>query len=242
MNNSWSDQVEFMQAMPPAAAKILLLLFISDRSLTGRELQFACGMAERTIQGGLDWLQFKGLAQNNGKFNGWSLTSRAYQLPLPFAQLNAGHQNALPASHGAALASNRPGESFGGDENGGENRKKNGFLSSSSSLKEKEEEEEEEENGENRKIYGFRGDELREMLRDAGVGDRSRKMRELLALDLDIDWVNEHIHVWRRSNEPVGYLITRLLSGDTPPPCNCQECQAAQYRYQIAAYDGLIER
>lgn len=226
-----NEQIEFMQACPPASAKILLLLLLMDESLTNKELQFACNMAERTIQNGLDWLQYKGLIQYNGKFQGWSLTAWAYQLPLPFTQLNAGHQTALPASHGAAPASNKPGQSFANNEENGENRKKSGFLSSSSSYKDRKEEEKEEGNAENRKNYG-----LRETLRDAGIGARSRKMHELLALDLDIEYVNEHIHVWRQRGEPVGYLITRLLSGDAPPICDCHDCRLSHARQHLAKY------
>lgn len=252
MIDTWEQQVDFVRAMPSAAAKILWILFLSGRSLTGKDLQFTCDMAEKTIQNGLDWLQFKGLIQNNGKFHGWSLTAVAHQLPLPFAQINAGHQNALPALHGAATAPTKAGdgESFGD----GENRKIYGFLSSSSDLlqDERDQEEKEEETRENRKFYGFVDDgqtatsnnlspSVRQMLIDAGIGPRSPKLAELLSLGLDADFVSAHVHVWQvRGDEPPGYLITRLENGDAPPACHCPDCQQ---QAQIPAHlVGIIKR
>lgn len=225
MIDTWEQQVDFMRSMPSSAAKILWILFISGRSLTGKDLQYACGMAEATIDKGLAWLEPRRLIQNNGKFNGWSLTAVAHQLPLPFASLTTGHQNALPAQHGAATPQNGDGESFGG-----ENPKIWGFLSSSSSsdlLLEERDQEEEEEARENPKIWGFLDDDdIRQMLIDAGIGPRSRKLVELLALNLDVDFVAAHVHVWqRRGDEPPGYLITRLESGEAPPVCNCPDCR-----------------
>ncbi|NJN53681.1 MAG: hypothetical protein HC804_02345 [Anaerolineae bacterium] len=241
--NTWAQQVDFVRAMPGAASKIMFILFLSGRTLTGKELQFACDMAEATTDKGLAWLEFKGLIQNNGKFNGWSLTAAAYQLPLPFAQLETRHQNALPALHGAATS---PKDGNGKSSGNGENPKKRGFLSSSSSLisDPEKEKEEEEETRENPKIYGFLDDDgqtaVRQMLIDAGIGTRSRKLRELLAADLAPEFVAAHIHIWRRRHEPVSYLITRLQDGDEPPVCSCPECQPR--RAIPADLVGIIKR
>lgn len=252
MTKTWEQQVDFIRAMPAAASKILWALFLSGRSLTGKELQYACDMSEKTIDKGLAWLEPRHLIQNNGKFNGWSLTAVACQLPLPSAQLSAGHQNALPASHGADAAQNGHGESSGngnGGNLGGENRKIYGFPSSSSSYSYvfKEEKEEKEEAGQNRKIYGFPGGSdlspeqtaVRRMLIGAGVGANSQKMRELVALDCEPDFVADHIHAWKVRREPVSWLITRLLAGEAPPVCKCHDCRLKSPIPE--QYRGIIE-
>jgi hypothetical protein len=214
---TWEEQVDFVRGMSPAAAKILWILLLSGRSLTNKDLIFTCDMSDKTIQHGLEWLEFKGLVQNNGKFNGWSLTAAVRQLPLPFA--------ALPGE-GEAVASLD-----------GECRKISGFLSSSSSslqtLKDLAGNEGEEEPRESRKISGFpprtTRAQIRQCLIDAGVGGRSQKLHEILNLDLDLDFVKSHIAARKTKLDngdeyPVNWLITKLLDGDPVPVVRLTAC------------------
>lgn len=220
---TWEEQVDFVRSMSPAAAKILWILLLSGRSLTGKDLIFTCDMSDKTIQQGLTWLEFKGLVQNNGKFNGWSLTAAVRQLPLPFAALpGEGEAVALP-----------DGESRKFSDHHGESRKFSGFLPSSSSsihtntdLAGNEGEEEERSSGQSRKNSGFpprtAKARIRKCLIDAGIGSRSQKLQEILDLDLELDFVKGHVTAREAALEsgeeyPVNWLITKLLDGDPVP-------------------------
>lgn len=230
---TWEEQVDFVRGMSPAAAKILWILLLSGRSLTAKDLRFPCAMSDKTIQQGLDWLEFKGLIQNNGKFNGWSLTAAIRQLPLPFAALpGEGEAVALLDGESRKISVFPPTPD-------GENRKISGFLnpSSSSSLHSNQHlagnEEEEEEPRESRKISGFpprtTRAQIRQCLIDAGVGGRSQKLHEILNLDLDLDFVKSHIAARKTKLDngdeyPVNWLITKLLDGDPVPVVRLTAC------------------
>lgn len=230
----WEEQVDFVRGMSPAAAKILWILLLSGRSLTGKDLMFTCDMSDKTIQHGLAWLEFKGLVQNNGKFNGWSLTAAVRQLPLPFA--------ALPGEGEAVALLDGESRKISDD------RKISGFVapSSSSSLHTIQdlagnEGEEEEETRESRKISGFpprtTKAQIRQCLIDAGVGGRSQKLKEILDLDLELGFVKSHIAARKTKLDngdeyPVNWLITKLLDGDPVPVVKltvCPDCKSAHY-------------
>lgn len=233
---TWEEQVDFVRSMSPAAAKILWILLLSGRCLTNKDLIFTCDMSDKTIQHGLEWLEFKGLVQNNGKFNGWSLTAAVRQLPLPFA--------ALPGE-GEAVASLD-----------GECRKISGFLSSSSSslqtLKDLAGNEgEEEAPRENRKISGFptrtTRAQIRQALIDAGVGGRSQKLTEILDLDLELDFVQGHIaaravKLANGEEYPVNWLITKLLDGDPVPVVKLTACPSCGSPHFWLAKDQICLR
>lgn len=60
------------------------------------------------------------------------------------------------------------------------------------------------------------------LLRRAGIGARSPKMAELLALGLDMDYVRRHVEAREEALErgevyPVGWLINKLACGDSAP-------------------------
>jgi len=218
MIDTWEEKVDFVRSMSPAAAKILWILLLGGRSLTGKELMFACDMSDKTIQQGLIWLEFKGLIQNNGKFNGWSLTAAVRQLPLPFT--------ALPGEGAGSTAL------LGGESRKiSDDRKNSGFLppSSSSSIQTNTDlagNEGEEEAIESRKFSDFVPDpvkdELRHCLAAAGIGRRSQKLDEILDLELEPDFIRGHIAAREAAlangeRFPVSWLITKLLDGDPVP-------------------------
>jgi hypothetical protein len=223
--------------MSPAAAKILWILLLSGRSLTNKDLILTCDMSDKTIQQGLAWLEFKGLVQNNGKFNGWSLTAAVRQLPLPFTALpGEGNSTALPGG-GAGSVALPDGESRKISViqpiSDGECRKFSVILPSSSSSIQtntdpagNEGEEEEETRGECRKNSGFpprtAKARMRQCLIDAGIGSRSKKLQEILDLDLELAFVRSHIAAREALLDkgepyPVRNLITKLMDGDPVP-------------------------
>lgn len=230
---TWEDQVDFVRSMSPAAAKILWILLLSGRSLTGKDLMFTCDMSDKTIQHGLTWLEFKGLVQNNGKFNGWSLTAAVRQLPLPFA--------ALPGEGEAVALLDGESRRISDD------RKISGFLPPSSSsftlstIQDLAGNEGEEEPQESRRISDFptrtSRSQIRQCLIDAGVGGRSQKLKEILDLGLELDFVKGHIAAREAKladgeEYPVNWLITKLLDGDPVPVVvrrTCPECGSANF-------------
>lgn len=86
---NWTQkQEDFMRSMPDLAAKILLWLLWTGGAYTGKELAMATNAAPNSVTAAMAWLDKRGLTQNNGRLNGWSLSP---QLPLPFKQLWQGH-------------------------------------------------------------------------------------------------------------------------------------------------------
>lgn len=217
---SWEEQVDFVRSMSPAAAKIMWILLLSGRSLTGKELEFACDLSDKPIKKGLAWLEFKGLVQNNGKFNGWSLTAAATQLALPgICQLGESRRKSDFLQLESRRISDHQPESRRFSDHGAP-------PSSSSSSKLIDQEEEEERKGESRRKSDFRSgpekEKLRHCLVSAGIGPRSKKLKELLALELALDFVRAHIaarEALLASGEkyPISWLITKLLDGDPVP-------------------------
>lgn len=93
---NWTQQQDFMRSMPAVAAKILIMMLWANRSLTNQEWCQAVDATDKTVKASLDWLAERGLAQDNGRLEGWSLPN---QLPLPFKQLWQGHSGVyLPDS------------------------------------------------------------------------------------------------------------------------------------------------
>lgn len=113
-----------------------------------------------------------------------------------------------------------------------ESRKYSDLLSSSS-LMILEEERNEDESRRNSDSAPQAVDNLRALLVSIGIGRRSRKLNALLNAGLSVEYVKQHIHVWRWRREPVGWLITRLESGDDPPVCTCPDCRRDQLQQQI---------
>jgi predicted transcriptional regulator len=207
--STWEQQVNFMRGMPPAAAKIIIILMLSGQSLTNQKLMFACDMSDKTIRNGLAWLEFNGLVQNNGKYDGWSLTAAVRQLTL-----NLQFDDEVSRKFSDLV---------------GVNRKFSDLLPSSSSSKDliilDQEEEERRSDTEIPISTGLDSnddDDIRQMLVQAGIGRRSGKLREILDAKLDPDFVQAHIEARKQlldagEKYPVGWLITKLLDGDPIP-------------------------
>ena len=90
-------------------------------------------------------------------------------------------------------------------------------------------------------------------LERGGIGRKTPKMRELLASDLDLETVKAHVLerlAWEagliREGPPYspGLLITKLLSGDPPPPMRCEHCLALPDKLGLCRcdYDLLVRR
>lgn len=115
-----------------------------------------------------------------------------------------------------------------------------GFSSSSSDPLFKQEEEEEERSGVDRNISDLRdaNRDVYDQLVAAGVGARSKKMTELLEMQLDPEHVRAFVADRAALGYPVGHLIRKLLDGDPPPPARCRHCG----RLQDACYCSVITR
>lgn len=215
--NTWAEQMRFVRSIKGAASSILWILLLSGRACTQRELETATGYTDKTLTTGLALLEAERLVQYNGRRHGWSLSTGFYQLPLPLAQLAAGMalldapvadvDAALPGIPGSTALPGAVGEDEI-DRRISDLRVLSSSSSSSSSLSK----EEEEEGDEDRRIS-----DLRDLLASAGVGRYSPKMQQLLELGLDRAYVEAHVDYAARENEPVGWLINRLICGDPAP-------------------------
>lgn len=252
------DIAALVRPLSPTAARILLVLFLGNgTSYTGMELANMLGKSQNTISTAIQELEFLGYAQHNGRQYGWSLPSQWRQ--LEFAENNHGarvpnvpvvNPPALQGGDSAANLSPPVDNSPDPVDNliqknldlGGEIQKNLDFAPSSSlreeRRKKKKEENEQPEIQENLEF----NDEIRQLLVSAGVGSRSKKLHEILELGLDVEFVRSHIHVWRwYGDEPTSYLITRLIDGDDPPTCGCDDCAPARYHIP-EEYLDIIKR
>lgn len=246
-----------VRPLSPTAARVLLVLIFGDgMSFTGKELSKMLGKSQNTISTAVGELEYYGYAQNNGRQYGWSLLPEFRQ--ASFEQLSGAYgrleEAAPPALHGGARANGRlpalqgeVAESSGQTEEkiqkNLEDTKKFVFSppSSSSRSNYREEGEEERKKPEIQKNLDFAPDkaQIRQILVQAGVGPRSKKLRTLLGLSLDVAYVQAHVHVWEQEQSPVGWLITRLEDGDAVPACHCPACKQAHIPPE---YKGVIKR
>lgn len=67
------QQIDLIRNLKGAPAGILLILALSGRSLTARELEEATGYSDKPITKAVNWLAPRGYIQNNGRARGWSL-------------------------------------------------------------------------------------------------------------------------------------------------------------------------
>lgn len=196
-----SDRITLLRSLKGAPASIILALVFCGHAMTNRQLEQATGYSDKPISKGLALLELHGLTQYNGYAYGWSLTAAARQLPL------------FPDS---LLDESR---------NISESRRISDSFSSSSYMIFSEREDEEERNAP--KVGDFptsvdNSGEIRRLLIDAGVGRRSRKLRELLTAGLTAEYVQAHVSaretaVASGKRYPVGWLIQKLLDGDPVP-------------------------
>lgn len=77
------DRVLLVRQLKGAPATILLLMMGIGRPTGRDELVLLTTYSEHTVQKALNQLEFLGLAQNHGRYNGWALTALAQQHFLP---------------------------------------------------------------------------------------------------------------------------------------------------------------
>lgn len=258
-----AEQVSFLHSMKGAPASIIIALALTGVSLTNEDLQLVTGYSDKPISKGLALLELHGLAQHNGRRYGWSLP-QGIQLPLfPSALLGKGHDRSAPLGSGneGLLKDRNISEDRNISDLSSENFRSpvTRARSSSSSLipHQSKEKEEERKKRKDRKFSELRaaGDNkaVFEWLLRAGVGKRSKKMRELLELELS----EEHVAAFVLDREaaiasaqskarggvdpqtvyPTGHLIRKLLDGDPVPPMRCEDCLQV-----LPCYCGVIQR
>lgn len=217
------DIAQMIRPLSPTALRILVIMFFANgQSFTGRELAGMLSKTPNSISSNIKQLEFYGLVQYNGRQHGWSLAGLQQTLfPALHGEITAarpalqGDEGKVqpPASQGVAVVNEI--QNILDDPN--KNLDHPNFfgstpLPSSSSLgytKGKSEEERK------KKPEIQKNLELVRLLVSAGVGSRSQKMDEILDLELDVAYVAAHCEAAK--DEPVSYLITRLLSGDPAP-------------------------
>lgn len=248
MLDTWSEQVRFVRSLKGPAASILFALMLSGRSCTGQELELATNYTDKSVKDGLALLMAEGLVQYNGKFNGWSLSSGFYQLPLPFQQLSDGAAllvaGIVDGEDGAAsLVANGIGNGVAASHD--RNFSDHGpFLSSSlidhrKSIREEKEEEERAEGRKNSEVLG--------LLVAAGASPKSSAVTRVLACNRDLDYVRAHIaererHLEQGRHYPVGWLLNKLECGDPAPAAKKGTCPDCGRQMVNLPYEGFVCR
>lgn len=78
---AYPETVTLIRSMRGAPAVILLTLLFTGRSITNKEFQLITGYTDKPVATALGVLETLGLAQNNGRYAGWSFPL-SKQLPL----------------------------------------------------------------------------------------------------------------------------------------------------------------
>lgn len=248
----WQEQQDFVRNIKGAKASILLILLISGRSLTNRQLQESTGYSDKPVTDALAWLEPRGIVQYVGQVDGWTLGAGINRLPFSQTRLaeltgwllQSGEQESPAAKGGHTLTSDSQLqiESYpqgyppfrGEDRNYSEDRKLSdlggSLVVSSSYLSKKELLTTNQEGGADRNFS-----ELADWLERGGVAPGSRKMAFLLALGHSLDYIKahvlEHLHelaTWERDGNGrkpgTGTLIYRLEHGWPSPLMRCEQC------------------
>lgn len=243
----WQEQQDFVRNIKGAKASIIVILLISGRSLTNRQLQESTGYSDKPVTDALAWLEPRGIVQYVGQVDGWTLGAGINK--LPFSQmrlaeltgwlLQSGEQES-PAAKGGHTTSDSQlqieasyPQSY--PQLRGEDRKLSDLggslvVSSSSLYSEKELLTTNQEGGAVRNFS-----ELADWLERGGVAPGSRKMASLLALGYSLDYIKahvlEHLHElasWERDRNGrkpgTGTLIHRLEHGWPSPIMRCEGC------------------
>lgn len=82
---TYEEQVDLVRNLKGAPSSVLWILLLSGRSLTADELCIATAYSDKSVRKALAWLEPRGLVQNNGHLNGWSIGRGMRQLPLPLS-------------------------------------------------------------------------------------------------------------------------------------------------------------
>lgn len=204
-----SDQLQLIRTLRGAPATIILLLLLRPGSLTNRELCLFTGYTDKTITEAMQLLDRLQLTQYNGRQYGWSLNAR--QLHLPLDDLSTAQPQPVDKQIGIIPISPSSSSSFSNKEEG---KKKGGKMAVDRNISDLG-------TDTDRKIY--------DLLRAAGISPRSPKGREIIAAGLQPEYVAAHVTAWQAEGKPVGWLITRLLAGDPPPPIKNAATIPAQY-------------
>jgi hypothetical protein len=232
-DDGFRERLAWLSQLPRGSGhQVALALLVVGRPMAADELAMASGLKSRTLSEVLRWLEALGVVEKAK--GGWTLSAAS----LATVGETAGKASVVDSS---------------GSGNAGRSaNRKNGARATHSTppppkrdltMQVKHQgkgsgEEEEEESA--------RRAAIEPLLVSAGVGRRSVKLAELLALNLDADYVAG----WARYRQkqldagrpfPVGHLIQALQDGDAVPACDCGRCDACAQRL-YARYGALIAR
>ena len=219
--NTDTETLRLFRAIRGAPATILLLLMVRGTSMTGREIALYTGFDNNTITKAKNCLEALGLLQYNGHLHGWSLRAGS-QLLLPFMHLldETYPQPVDKLIGNSPIIGKFPINSLTTtttdplDLESGSSSSSSGELIGNSPI-----------NSPDPRVATW--------LRNAGVGEKSKKWGELMSAGLD--WRTVRAHALERLAQPnriwVGLFIKRLLEGDPPPAPRCPRCYAALNDY-----------
>lgn len=230
-----AQQIALLRNLKGAPISIIWALLMANmytppdsvRTLKNSELEMWTGYSDKPISNALDLLHAMGIVSQNSA-GGWYPTTAAYQLPLPLWLPNGrGRIQDTPLSE--ASRRNSPTSS----------------SSSSRSIIQEEEEKKEmraragnsppvpppvDNSVDNHKRT------IKDLLLRAGVGEKSPKMKQLLAMNLDVKYVEAHVlerlyqarlhdaNPIQNPDYPVAWLINKLVCGDPSPAPRCSTC------------------
>lgn len=236
-----AQQIALLRNLKGAPISIIWALLMANmyappdsvRTLKNSELEMWTGYSDKPISNALDLLHAMGMVSQNSA-GGWYLTTAAYQLPLPL-WLPDGRGRIQDTPISEASRRNSP----------------TSYSSSSSRsiIQEEEEEKKEKPTRDGNSPPASRPPSrpvdnsvdnhkrtIKDLLLRAGVGEKSPKMKQLLAMNLDIKYVEAHVlerlyqarlheaNPKQNPNYPVAWLINKLICADPSPAPRCPTC------------------
>lgn len=231
------ERLAWLSQLPRGSGhQVALALVVVGRPMAAEELAMASGLKSRTLTEVLRWMAALGMVEQRG--DGWTLSAASLALVGKASDTvsdgNSSGPGTASRSDGKATARAARNKNAVRAAHDTPPPPKRDLTISLGSL----EEEEGRRTGQRGKVEG--------LLASAGVGKRSAKMQQLLALDLDPDYVGRWVRYRQQrlaegKTMPVGWLIQALQDGDAVPDCECGQCPECMQR-QFGQYADVVCR
>ena len=222
-----------VRALKGAPLSCLLALALLGGGPVGeREIITGTGYSQNKVREGLEVLEAAGLVTRQGRYEGWSLTSGARQLPLTanFFEDGESQKMTLPAVTTATAY----------------------IVESQRSVKEQQQENAGESKNDSRASENDKNESqndspaIEDFLNECGI--MGRTARELARMEhITEAYVRAHVEKGRARGDSIGLIITRMRDGDPAPGgrvvverhaagCDCGVCRRKYVSGQFAEF------
>ena len=213
------DVLMKLAVMKGATLHIFIALLIAGTNLNRRQIMTYAGCGKDAFGDGITRLETMGaVLRRGGRYATWELVPNWRQLPLPLLFLSEGGKSALEGGENPPSPVTRD------------------LLTFTTTTKQIDQEAVVSNAGAGAcevtagKAPSPVDNLIKSWLERGGVGPNSPQMQQLMAKQLDLNYIKAHVLERLAQVQAgngrfgVGLLITRLSAGDAPPAMRCEEC------------------